>query len=453
MTGQDLLTRLRMLLSEPIAGTWGTVEYEGEGETEADFVDELLLMINDAQVYTCRDIYDRGFAFFETKFRCPLITDTSYYTMPGDLLGIESVFQICGMERNQIENSRIKELQDTYPYGEYQTYARSNWYSYYELRGNGGSVILEGQAGEVPSGQTPDEFTVWGTFDTNTIAVGDTISNDIDGSSGRITEVHADRLIADYLAGGRTNSFEFGDIFRVHTRQQPFELLQVYPMLKSVKQTELYSGDPNGWEVKFTSNPTRVRFDIDLSTIPPEINPKKVRVFLAIQDADNNAVATGALMRALDKTNTVDVTGELQRSTPYYVSVVTADGTVIAPTSVRVLEADANNYLDITYTRLPTPIQLDTICEFPPYLLTPIIAYAKMLAYMKKTGMPQVDDALYNEYTLEVEKNKDLLRRRGESGNTNIYMNPHTSGKTPYNQGYAGAGYWLPTGFTPYYSP
>ena len=77
-----------MRLSETSEGTWGNVDYfEGgtideDGEFVADDpnsdegwevrINELSVILNEAQDYVCKHLYDIDFAFFESEIHLPL---------------------------------------------------------------------------------------------------------------------------------------------------------------------------------------------------------------------------------------------------------------------------------------------------------------------------------------------------------------------------------------------
>ena len=146
----DLVTRLRMRLSEPHLGTWGVVDYEYNDEHNQEGVNELALMLNEAQEYLCRDLYDKSFAFFESQFQHPIIPKSDKYVMPSNFMAIESVFQRNGSDFSELTEANIKELLKNDAYGTYSYYNNNylyngQWYTHYEIRGNAGTTVAEGQ--------------------------------------------------------------------------------------------------------------------------------------------------------------------------------------------------------------------------------------------------------------------------------------------------------------------
>jgi len=431
LTLLDLVARLRMRLSEPHPGTWGTVEYSYD-ESESQEINELMLMINEAQEYLCRDLYDRKFAFFETEFQHPAYPETTHYLLPPNFMAIESIFHHKGTDFSELNESHIKELQKYDAYGSYAYYSYGDFYSHYEVRGNMGETLFEGQ---VPLAASSSETDVSAIDDlASDVQVGDTVTNVTDGSVGEIIEKTANGFSVDALTGGRTDTFEPGDIFCIESQFHPYEQLHVWPKIRSVQEDSLYEGEAdNGWKLETPHNPTRLRFRVD--TLPSDINAKTDRLFAVIQAAgETEASVSGVVNQELTREwNTVDVSGSLLGDTRYYASVVTNDGTAkFTPARIELYESTGKDYLKVTYTRLPRPLQKpDDICEFPPYCSHAILAYARLLAYMKKTGMPQVDPNMLSDYKSKVEDIQMFLRKRGESGNShNMFTNPHSQSQS-----------------------
>ena len=448
LTLMDLVIRLAMELSEPQRGTWTDVKYEYDTENKQD-LNELAWMINIAQDFTCRHLYDKSFAFFESEFHHPVVPHVGKYRLPGDFVAIESVFHHRGQDYCEVTETNIKEFEKHDSYGSIKThispYGKEDFYSYYEVRGNIGETIHSDQVTE------NSLTTVKGDFDTDVIRVGDTLQNEIDGSVGEITSVSETEVEIDMLSGGRTNVFQEGDPYSIESAAQPYECLRIYPRVQSVGEDTLWEGSADRVTVAYPRSVTRIKFRLD--AIPPTLNPRTARIYIMVQEADSNVVASGFLTEPLEAgENVVDMVGEIEGETEYYVRGTTHDyledppgmriqGTQFVPDSVEVFEATGRDTLAITYTRLPKPmVKYDSandsysfdagaVCEFPPYCADAIIGYAKILAYQKKSGMPHVDENLMSGFRLAIEAILQVLRKRGESGNKNMFTNPHSTSR------------------------
>ena len=456
----DLVTRLRMRLSEPNVGTWGVVTYEFDEEVDGDGnlvnkqeVNELVLMLNEAQDFLCRDLYDREFAFFESEFRHPIIPMATQITLPPNFMAIESAFHYQNGEFTELEQAKIKHLLRYDEYGNSAYFSQGGYYLYYEVRGNMGETIHEEQI-PITEESSEDTATYTMAMSDKTVFVGDTVCNETDGSTGQIVEKHISTIVVDLLSGGRTNTFEPGDIYSIETAAQPYESLNLYPRLTSILENKLWEGLAGGWKVEYPRKPTRIRFR--LNKIPEGINPETVRILLAVQKSgETEAAVSGVLSAELKQGwNDVFVSGELEGKEKYYVKCYTNDynsidetGHTFTPDRVEVYQATGKDFLSIAYTRLPKPMGAydnagnfefhpNTVCEFPPYCAEALIAYARQLAYMKKSGMGSMHQGMLVEYKSHVEDILKFLRKRGESGNRhNMFTNTHThsgGNKHPY---------------------
>ena len=260
LTLMDLVNRLALELSEPARGTWKDVTYQYD-LNNTQHLNELAWLINMAQDYTCRHLYDKSFAFFESEFQHPILPNANKYRLPENFIAMESVFHHRGQDFCEVMEANIKEYEklDGYNgyigYGGYGTYPKDNFYSYYEVRGNIGTIVYQGQ---VASDAMSHETVIVGTFDTAKILVGDTLYNEIDGSTGQIMEITNSRLEVDELSGGRSNTFEPGDAYHIESALQPYECMRVFPVVSKIQEMSLHNGKPDGWEVKFPRQVTRV---------------------------------------------------------------------------------------------------------------------------------------------------------------------------------------------------
>ena len=446
LTLMDLVARLAMELSEPQRGTWQDVEYQYDLNNTQD-LNELAWFVNIAQEFTCRQLYDKSFAFFESEFQHTILPGSNKYRLPSDFLAIESVFHYRGQDFCEMMETNIKEFERRSGYGSYDSF-----YSYYEVRGNVGTIVHTGQ---VPSSAASSEDTIAGSFDTTQVFVGDTVFNEIDGSTGQITSVTAAQIEVDQLSGGRTNTFEGSDPYYIESSTQPYECMRVFPIVSKVQEHSVHKGKPDNWESKYTRNITRLNFNI--KSIPSDVNPNTERIYVTVQKADNTVAASGYLTKELKVgENSADMVGEIEGETKYFVRCAPKTASAFSPDKVEVFEAVGKDFLQITYTRLPKPMvkrsidnipdgesifDPDAICEFPTYMADAIIAYAKILALQKKTGTAQVDPNSMSSFHLAVENILHLLRTRGESGNKNSFLNTEQAagGRShPWGSGWSG---------------
>lgn len=471
-TLQDLMVRLRMALSEPHSGSWGTVVYDVDKDFNANVTDfdldgvpdpdkysvnELALMLNDAQVYTVMYLYDRGYAFPEVKWRVPVRRGMKSVVLPGDFMAMESVFHFCGRDKHEVEETTVKELEDTYSQSTY--YTSDRFFTYYEVRGNAGYTVVSGQVRADDVLDYDDALQLPTVEDAAKVSVGDFVANATDGSSARVIGINGRILNLSELVGGRTDTFEALDFYEVQSAAQPFEVLRLWPEAKNVKEAQIYQGVPQGWTVAEWVEPTRLRFRLDF--LPEGIHPRKARIYVAIltdttPDADTptfQRVAGGGLAAELqDDWNEVDILAEddFQPGKQYYVSVMTNDyseanetGYLITPERVEIYEADKDNFLENTYTRLPIPMLTpESLFELPPFLTPAVLEYAKMLAYQKKSQKPEIDLAMMSGFKMYIEDSKGFLRTRGPSGPGNVFKNPAGRGRSRFY------GFTIPQGYT-----
>ena len=478
-TLKDLMVRLRMAFSEPHSGAWGTVVYDVDKDfnaniTEFDLtsvqtpdpdkyaVNELALMLNDAQVYVVTDLYDRGYAFPEVDHRIPVYRGMTEAILPGDFMAMESVFHVCGTYRCRVDEASVKELQDSYPYG--TSYSSERAFCYYEVRGNAG---LEVASGQIPHGDVLDydDALKVPLSATEKIAVGDYVLNETDGSSARIMSFDApegDKVVLQLseLMGGRSDTFESLDFYSIQSAAQPFEKLNLWPRLKYVREECIYKGEPLGWVLNEYRTPTRMTFQID--ALPEGLgNPRLARVLVAIrEDATPDAdptfelVASGALTSEI-QAGVNDVNLLIERDfvpeKQYYVTITTNNynpdtgaGVRLEPRRIELYEAEKDNYLKTRYTRLPNPMLTpDALCELPPYLVPAQLEYAKLMGYAKKTGKPDIDESMLGAYEMQISKRLSFLRKRGESGPGNIFTTPRGPGRR-----FTRSGFLIPPGYT-----
>ena len=484
-TLQDLMVLMRITLSEPHSGSLGTVIYDVDADFGADVTDfegltapepgkyavnELALMLNYAQIYTVQDLYDRGYAFPEVTIQEPVRRNVSAIALPGNFMAMEKIFHHCGKYKREVEETAIKELEDSYnhTYSNYGGYSSNNLYRYYEVRGNSGENLITKQL--LPEDVLDYDDAIKITEeDAKNVHVGDFIMNQTDGSSSRIVNRNSPDdgkviLDLDPLMGGRTDTFESLDFYHIQSAAQPYECLNLWPKLNQVKEDDVYQGDSLGWTVDDYTYPTRLRFYV--SERPEGIHPWKSRIYVAIQqdispDEDDptfNRIAGGALAAEFETGwNEVDLLAEddFEPNRQFYVTCMTNDyvqgssGVKFTPERVEVFAADRENYLRETYTRLPYPmLRPDAICELPQFLTDAVIEYARALAYMKKMDMSEPNPSLMVPYEAKIANNLRFLRKRGGSGNKNMFTNPSNSsggyGYRRYGLNYVGPG------FTPY---
>ena len=472
-TLQDLMVLFRMVLSEPHSGAWGTVVYDVDKDFDTNELDlsntpaptpikyavnELAYMLNIAQIEVVRDLYERGYAFPEVTRRDPVRAGMDHIRLPGDFMADESVFHVCEKETNEVYPTSLKELQGSYSEGTY--YSSDAHFTYYEVRGNAGDELASGQV--YPEDVLQEDDALKLPAETiKVVSVGDFVLNETDGSTSRVSEI--DRtdniLILDELVGGRTDTFESLDFYSIQSAAQPYESLNLWPKLKRVKEDSVYQGVAEGWTVYDWTTPTRLRFNVP--NRPQGLHPRKSRIYLAVQyDITPNAneptferIAGGGLAEEWENGwNEVDLLAEdeFEPGVQYYVTGMSNDynketgaGFTFVPDYVEVYAAARKNYVETTYTRLPIPlIQPTDMCEFAQYLVQCVIAYARVLAYLKKTNQMKADAGLMAEYESMVAKALQFLNKRGPSGPRNVFRNP-----SRIHRGYR-YGFYVPPGYT-----
>lgn len=431
-TLDDLIVSLRFAVSEPNDGTWGVVEYGNEEvPDELISIDELTMVINASQDYTCRDLYDRDFAFFESTFRhftCPLVTE---YPLPGDFMAEEKVVHYHGSDFCQLDQTNLKEIEKLGSYGAYENY--TGFYTNYEVRGNVADIIYEGRITEHNKDILIDTARKE-KFD-NRLRPGDIVMNVTDESVGTVMEIEENKVTVDGLRDGRRDEFLKRDCYKITTKEQPYELLKVWPAVANVYDSEIYNGLPENIIVKECEKLSRIRFYV--KELPEGIRAQKTRVHISVVNEDGEPRAIGDLRKELILDwNTVFLEGEINPDETYEIVVSTEeDDKTFVPERVELFSHLEEDFIEIDYTRLPTPmVYSNSVCEMPNYTIPAILAYAKAVCYQKKSGMPVLNDQMLVEYHTERDKIVSMLRRRGESGNRNIFRSPHTGvGQTHQN--------------------
>lgn len=460
---QDLMVLARMELSEPHAGSLGTVIYDVDQDFNAGSdtfeavnpeeyaVNELAFMINFSQVYVARDLYDRGYKFPTSEYREPVHRNMDTVRLSGDFMAIESIFHRCGQYGQPVDESNIKELQSSYSRlgSVSNAYTSHNLFKFYEIRGNMGTTLVSDQllADDVLD---EDDALIVSASDAAKVSIGDFVLNETDGSSARIERIEnvspeKQKLVLSELVGGRTDTFEALDFYSIQSAAQPFECIQLWP--KMVWNGEqVYAGDPNKIFVKDYTCPSLLRFRMD--TRPDGIHPLKTRLYVALQK-DTTPDATeptweqvgGGGLAAEFKTgwNEVEifVEDDLVPKQQYYVVVMTNDfdedtdtGISFSPCRVELYSLPKSNYLEIEQTRLPIPmLTLDAMCELQPYLIPCVIEYVKVMAYMKIKDMAAPDPGLLAAYEAEIVKSTRFMRKRTETSGANMFRNPSSFGR------------------------
>ena len=458
VTLQTLIIMLRMRLSEPTEGLWGIVEYTDD-ELE---VDELSFLLNEAQVYVCRDLYERGFAFFESEVKLSVKPGETQYVLPADFMAPQSIFQFRGDESCKLSPGVIKSLEEMFPQGR-KRYQTNGYYSHYEVRGNEASPepAFETQI-SIPydDDDYPNRMLTDDDVEEAGIDVGDTLYNVMDGSSGRITDISVWDDNNDYwvievngLSGGRTDTFELLDYITVQNPRQPYEVLNVYPPVHKISENEVHNGLPTFYVADYV---TADRLLFAISKTPEGIHPIRDRVYISIVDDDGETIASGGVTAPLNtQNNKVEFGGRVYLEPEVKYHIVGANPTFVdnaismensfQPESVQVYGNNREDYIRLKYTRMPTPMtKMTSICEFPPYLHPPVIAAASVIAEQKKSGQIVVDLTLSSIYNEEIAKALSFLNKRGESGPYNVFKdNPRNRTKR-----YTSNGVLIPDGYT-----
>ena len=410
-TAYDLKTRLRLRLGEMTDGTWaGDTEYQGSaGGASPQPIDELRLLLNEAQVSVLRDIFTHQWIpFRRLNATLPIFSGQTLYTLPQDYIQAIDIYHHKPNESPLRLTGKIlsyyRELDSGY--GDTNA-ALSSYFEYYEVAGQTGMILAEGTVTWVDQ---RNQFAA-DTVNLTEVRIGDLVTNVTDTSQGQITNFGSGiATMEDGLFGGRSNYMQVGDEFIIQSREESRFTLEVWPPI-NIPSPKLPLAETNFEDGSLYFRPDadgtieslelRLKQDLFLEGGHLENYKPQDRLLLYIIDTDEDQILDIiGFQRAMAGINELKVIeseinkgrGNIQfyGSSNYRIYLVAANelDTVI-DTEIHVSDLEllqpTEDYLSINYVKRPAPFIIDaSICELSDELHEALIEKAALTALRKK---------------------------------------------------------------------
>ena len=412
-TLRDFKNRVRLRLGELTDGTWETqAEYEGNQE-----IDELKMLVNDAQISVCRDLFTQQWMpFRRLQEVLPIFSQQTIYTLPADYIQMVNVYH---HKENQIplllEPRILSKYRQRDPNYADTSASSGSYFRYYEVSGQIGEVLAEGTVTWID-----DAFQFAAdNADLQNVRVGDIVNNLTDKSQGVITEFGSGiATLGDRLHGGRSNRIQYGDEFMIQSREENRFVLETWPPITLTEQKlETTQTRVSNARIGFTPDIDSTIESIEIQ-LPQDlfledgalhgINPQ-TRLLLYIREIDTTTDEIGQTVDIIGfqnvkvGINTLNVVeseiskgqGSLQlnRHIAYDAYLTTQDpalGLLIENSLIPVLgEIDflqpVTDYLSINYTKRPAEMIIDdSVCELYQEFSELIVEKAVLIALRKK---------------------------------------------------------------------
>lgn len=492
-TRANLKTDLRDRIGEPDQATW-TTDTSGGMVTQG----EVHRYLNRSQSRVCEDCLlpgsemDIGQALVVENLEVHLVKYQYAYVLPENTIDVLSVLHLPTTGRyRELKQAPIAHIYD----GFYPDAERTSFLTHYEVAENATRIIVTGVATSgsnttcVDSDRTSDAAY---RFDTGTamlddsaaaLAVDDIVENVTDGSLSAIATsgIAASTLTLDGLAGGRRNSFERGDVFRVRQQEANRQVLYVYPVPDAGDETviETFTGTADtsiGFgNVAGTNQMVAQSFTVDRRTNISAINLYfgattgtplgNVEIRIETDSSGPSGTLVSVLSKTALETPTASATNYVEFPTVFAVSANTTYWIVARiPAQSGYYATPTNNYYtwqadtDGGYTggqsathngtswtlvsandhffqlygieeaerlvvrRARYPVSMDadtTMMEVPDYAKRAVLWYAEHMVWQKIGNLKKADYA-ENKYETEIAKVKERLYRNKHYPNTSI---------------------------------
>ena len=398
----ELATQFRMRLSEPTEGTFGHVYYD----SLMGNVDELRLILNTAQRYFTFVCYSSNYTLIQDTAYLAVLSDATRYSLPELFLGPVSVFHRTYNNEYPVEQDNIDQVR-AYR-GRFYTNYR---YECYDISEKVPLVVATG----VVATEHATQIVV---ADASGVRVGDTCYNLTDNSQATVSVVApaVNTVTVDLLVNGNANIFQKGDTYQIDTREAVRDAMDVYPRVTRADTESGYSGMAANWEVQ--EDAPLHSICVTVSGIPSNLEDDE-RLILELLSGEDVVATSGK--EGLDSGQNVFEflsRHQLREGTMYTVRLTRVDTeTTIDVDSIDVTVSSQPESIIVKYARYPKPMEKDSdYCEMPLYAHEGMYAHAHVLAQQKKSGNPNPDPGLVNNFAMKKKEVADFLFKRDERG-------------------------------------
>ena len=450
-TAQDLKTRLRLRLGEVSDGTWahdtGYQDEANSGNTTP--VDELLLVLNEAQVSVLRDIFTHQFIpFARLNTTIPIESEETEYTLPADYIQMIDIYHNKPNEPPlKIEPKMLSYYREVDPNLANSSAVATSYYQYYDIPGQTGVILADGTVTWTGEGSR----TQFAADNTNLEGVreGDIVQNITDGSEGIITNFGSGIAdLGDGLHGGRANIMRYGDEFIIQSREEERFTLEVWPSIK-ISSPEISYTVNSAINSRMVITPNQSDTFESVSLRLPQalfltggvlenynIQDRLLLHLRRIDDIDNHEFTTIDIFGFQDAKagyNTLRVIeseinkghgyNQLERGQQYDMFLAFApspvqpidqpdsffqDGLLVNTNDVKFIRP-SEEFLSINYVKRPARfISNLSRCELPEELHEPLIEKAALTA-MRKIDPSSINASLLQHYKILIEDVKNYL--------------------------------------------
>ena len=438
VTLKQLETGLRRRLAATDGGLFGDVHYPNLDPDET--TNEIWDALNEAQNAVARDIYDsETYPFVRLQHEITVLDGTDNYTLPYDFIAEDQVRHVRGSFSQELTKSLIKDIRSGY-----DDIYKGSRYLYYDVRGFDSIYISRGIATSSHLTRLMDE-----NGDFSSVRVGDTLYNITDGSEGEVTGFSSGYVTTE-LMGGRVNEFRVGDTYGIATAEQNRWVLQVWPKI-SAGQRQIYKGALSPIELTAGDIVDRVR--VRFEELPDDYESDE-RVHFQFFDVANDEPTDELVDDAASGIQNVKIGWneipfrqfQARQDETFALVANREDGRAIASVEAE-LFAPSTDRLLLDYARCPRVMRApNSIFEFPTEFVTTVYARAKIILLEKiQDDNSSGSQRYYQEYDYELEKTKENLWNRGQSGGFTLELDsggdyidtvaPGNNHWTPYHWG------------------
>ena len=436
VTLRQLEIGLRRRLAATDTGLFGEFEYPGNKEDEV--TNEVWEALNEAQNFVARDIYDpETYPFIRLQHEIPVRDNATVYVLPQDFVSEDQVRHVRKSYSKELIKKQIKDVR-----GGFDTSRGQSHYLWYDIRGMDNVYTHEGVCTETRQETTELNFLIDAYAAFGDVRVGDRAYNLTDGSEGDITGFTSGN-VQTRLFGGRTNIFTRGDRYGIAQPEQNRWVLQVWPPITAGKRL-VYRGSAVNIQLDASDilERCRIRFD----SLPDDYEDDE-RITFTLFDPATTEPITGEALSGIQAARVgwniaIFQQIQLRQNLLFNVTATRENGDALTIAEVE-FSAEPDDRIMVDYGRCPRRlITLDSICEFPAEFLSAIYERAKIVLLEKMESDSPLTE-FYNRYEYELDKCKENLWTRGQSGGFRVdvdsdgeyidYVSPGENHWTPYH--------------------
>ena len=462
----DLKNSLRFRLGEIEGGTWTTETYKNSvSDATGTEIDELKMLLNEAQVSVLRDIFTHQWIpFRRLNDTIPIVPLQTNYTLPVEYIQMVDIYHHKGNQTPiRLEPRVLSQYRQLNPNIRNSGSGSSGQYfEFYEVSGQTGLIVAEG----VVTWQINDiNFSAENT-DLTGVRVGDLITNLTDNSQAVITDIGSSVETADGFFGGRSNRMQTGDEFIIHSREESRFNLEVWPPIEFASSKLTYTPDnTDDNKIQLRTNndgvikTIRVNFKMSLfqSGGPLENYESHERLLIYIKNiTTDETIDILGFQRAMAGWNQLEIVNSRLDDTQGYTQftvdnlyemyIVHADDVdtplaldfSLTGTSTIELIQQSEEYLSVSFVKRAAPFIIDqSICELPEEFHEALVEKAALTA-LRKTNNGIVNQSLLSYYKIIINDAKTFLMNRQEPYSHTIDSEEggtftHTPGFSAYN--------------------